>query len=529
MTLSCFRARYDEIMKLLDAKSQFKKYNSRNDNQESVERLRLSCLNNAVGYAGRLDEMITTNHYLHKWSGSYIGPILLRIMFGNATIVNSFAGRVIPGNNIDQLTSPLAPKKLETFEEVFTRNLRVYSLPRNVEYLKPFMEIALADKGRDQNPTWKAKDVTLAENHIRLEVNDTLTNLEKRLANLVITPRDLNESVVMAKDEYYVKHISMCSQEVFVGRLIEVRKMHKELLNIIPDSKIATSVASYGKQFQQLNIDGFGAPVRVVENRFLSLVQSGIATLWKNWKFRLDTRNHTVALAQARQTNTKGLSMNDNIVVVRSVNQLIDGRSHHLLIIVFVGGKAVGRRQQNCFNSVDLDILRNAALKEYFRQPIADTFDVRIFLAQSVKHTVDFFTASEFDLHEILIPLVFEIVESGTIHGFAFWFDVAFEGSQQTVWLSIATNLKNPYFQYTGQPPQPPSGHHTSASSDSIWAAVDSNGRLPNGGVAIYGSVVDGLSTFVDMAEAQNMMYVCMYLKEEKSTLLANPQSYSPN
>ncbi|CAL8110241.1 unnamed protein product [Orchesella dallaii] len=236
--------------------------------------------------------------------------------------------------------------------------------------------------------------------------------------------------------------------------------------------------------------------------------------------------------------------------------------------------------QQNCFHSVDLGSLRNAALKEYFRQPIVDTFDVRICLAQSVKHTVDFLTASEFDLHEISIPLVFEIVESGTIHGLAFWFDVAFEGSQQTVWLSTAPteplthwyqvrclidtpmivkqnqiiygnvklsankrqsydvqihlsnapmsftddfvaecgskrilasnnlDLKNPYFRYTGQPPQPPPGHHTSAPSDSIWAAVDANGRLPNGGVAMNGSVVDGLSTFVDMAGAQNMMGV---------------------
>lgn len=34
------------------------------------------------------------------------------------------------------------------------------------------------------------------------------------------------------------------------------------------------------------------------------------------------------------------------------------------------------------------------------------------------------------------IPLEFHILESGTCHGLAFWFDVAFAGSQQTIWLS---------------------------------------------------------------------------------------------
>lgn len=95
-------------------------------------------------------------------------------------------------------------------------------------------------------------------------------------------------------------------------------------------------------------------------------------------------------------------------------------------------------RQQNCFHGVDLSTLRTPALKEYFRQPIVDTFDVRICLAKSLKHTVDFSTASEFDLHQINIPLEFKINESGTIHGLAFWFDVSFEGSDQPVWLSTA-------------------------------------------------------------------------------------------
>lgn len=67
-----------------------------------------------------------------------------------------------------------------------------------------------------------------------------------------------------------------------------------------------------------------------------------------------------------------------------------------------------------------------------------DTFDIRICLAKSNKHTVDFLTAHENDLHTIEIPLKFTVTQTDEIHGLAFWFDVAFFGSQQAVWLSTS-------------------------------------------------------------------------------------------
>lgn len=56
---------------------------------------------------------------------------------------------------------------------------------------------------------------------------------------------------------------------------------------------------------------------------------------------------------------------------------------------------------QTCFHSVDLSSLREAAMKEYFRQPIVDTFDIRICQAKSIRHSVDFLQADEEDLHVI--------------------------------------------------------------------------------------------------------------------------------
>jgi len=93
---------------------------------------------------------------------------------------------------------------------------------------------------------------------------------------------------------------------------------------------------------------------------------------------------------------------------------------------------------QEYFHGVNLCSLREAAMKEYFKQPIVDTFDIGICTAKTERHIIDFQTTHETELHRIEIPLNFHILQSGTIHGLAFWFDVAFIGSNTTVWLSTA-------------------------------------------------------------------------------------------
>uniref|UniRef100_A0A673ND41 Histone-arginine methyltransferase CARM1 n=1 Tax=Sinocyclocheilus rhinocerous TaxID=307959 RepID=A0A673ND41_9TELE len=183
---------------------------------------------------------------------------------------------------------------------------------------------------------------------------------------------------------------------------------------------------------------------------------------------------------------------------------------------------------QPSFHGVDLSALRGAAVDEYFRQPIVDTFDIRILMAKSVKYTVNFLEAKEEDLYKIEIPFKFHMMHSGLVHGLAFWFDVAFIGSMVTVWLSTAPteplthwyqvrcllqsplfakagdtmsgtalliankrqsydisivaqvdqtgskssnllDLKNPFFRYTGTTPAPPPGSHYSSPSENMW------------------------------------------------------------
>ena len=83
---------------------------------------------------------------------------------------------------------------------------------------------------------------------------------------------------------------------------------------------------------------------------------------------------------------------------------------------------------QQSFYGVDLTTLREAALDEYFKQPIVDNFDVRICLAKPIKYSVNYLTASEEDLYEMNIPLSFQMTTTAVVHGLAFWFDVSFDG-----------------------------------------------------------------------------------------------------
>uniref|UniRef100_A0A8C1IIL7 Histone-arginine methyltransferase CARM1 n=1 Tax=Cyprinus carpio TaxID=7962 RepID=A0A8C1IIL7_CYPCA len=118
---------------------------------------------------------------------------------------------------------------------------------------------------------------------------------------------------------------------------------------------------------------------------------------------------------------------------------------------------------QRCFYGVNLSGLHSSALDEFFKQPIVDTFDMQVLMARSVKYTINFLEAKEEDLHRLEIPFVFKLLQSGLIHGLAFWFDVAFVGSRMTVWLSTAPNeplthwyqvrclLQTPLFAKMGQ------------------------------------------------------------------------------
>lgn len=111
--------------------------------------------------------------------------------------------------------------------------------------------------------------------------------------------------------------------------------------------------------------------------------------------------------------------------------------------------------QQN-FYGIDLSSIKQNAYEEYFKQPIVDTFDIRICLSKPIKHNVNFLNAQENDLYNITIPLKFDVNAPVVVHGLAFWFDVVFIGSISHIWLSTApTQPLTHWYQVRCLLPQP--------------------------------------------------------------------------
>ncbi|EIE20922.1 S-adenosyl-L-methionine-dependent methyltransferase [Coccomyxa subellipsoidea C-169] len=105
--------------------------------------------------------------------------------------------------------------------------------------------------------------------------------------------------------------------------------------------------------------------------------------------------------------------------------------------------------QQNSFFGVDLSSLFQPALDGYFSQArppdghqvVVDAIDPRCLISAPMSHAVDFGSALENDLHDIVIPLHFPMAVPGNVHGVACWFDVLFDGSSSQRWLSTAPGV----------------------------------------------------------------------------------------
>ncbi|CAL8140703.1 unnamed protein product [Orchesella dallaii] len=85
----------------------------------------------------------------------------IRWITGSWILAGIFLTYNYQGNNIDELTSPLVPKKLETFEEVFNQNFTIFSLPNN-----PFLLQTLdyhSNYSPSSVPLWDVLGVTFGE------------------------------------------------------------------------------------------------------------------------------------------------------------------------------------------------------------------------------------------------------------------------------------------------------------------------------------------------------------------------------
>ncbi|CAL8130889.1 unnamed protein product [Orchesella dallaii] len=280
----------------------------------------------------------------------------VRWLTGAWVLAGFFLSNNYQGTNIDQLTSPLAPKKMETFEQIFNNNLSVFSLPLNYEalllFFRKYKPAQPGAFGRANDQWWTSQQVTFAELYTIKQINMSIDDAYLALHGFVQAPATVNESLLMLSIQYYIEKISRCQHDVFVDRWSQVNKLRLKLLKLsINEATIATSKSSYGLLYQHWYFENTKIPANALQKRYSSLIHSGIIQFWKRLKYWTETLSDMFLTARISTTSVNALSTKDNIVVVFYVHLSLQSIS--LVLFLF-----------ECRQHIIIDII----IRTYVRQ-----------------------------------------------------------------------------------------------------------------------------------------------------------------
>jgi len=209
---------------------------------------------------------------------------------------------------------------METFEEILSNNLTIFSLP--VLY-DDYME-QIKVYGFIFSP-WGPADSKFGTAYLQRKRGEVDENELKRIIKV---PSDSNstEQVAMLSMEYYADAISKCGRDVFADTLSNVNILRSKMLaRNVEDGQIAKSKVSFGQIYQDWIITDFQTSAETYATRRFGLIQSGLIQVWNEWKYRLESWNDTVETAKQISESVKPISIRDNIIVVFYVDLSFKG------------------------------------------------------------------------------------------------------------------------------------------------------------------------------------------------------------
>ncbi|KAE9554964.1 hypothetical protein FO519_001861 [Halicephalobus sp. NKZ332] len=239
------------------------------------------------------------------------------------------------------------------------------------------------------------------------------------------------------------------------------------------------------------------------------------------------------------------------------------------------------------FLGVNLSALKGAAYQELFKQPIVDTWHPSVMISDFGKWSIDFEKDPVERLHVIEFDQVLNVKRTAFCHGVATWFDVAFLGKDQHVYLSTAPNaplthwyqvrcpimnpvlvrvgdkvhvklkmvanerqsyditmsvslngvqqlgeydLKNPSFRYNGGVVQPAAGLTSDCASQQLsqMFQVDQDGNGISYGVDQNYVYVDGVGGDVHMQDTNGFQQGTVFPTAPVAQVLVNGQQFVP-
>ncbi|CAL8128778.1 unnamed protein product [Orchesella dallaii] len=230
------------------------------------------------------------------------------------------------GDNINRLIAPLSSAKLQSFEEMLSENLTTHSpILQESELKAAYAENAIMYENKnDQRTTHRsifvedlASGTVFGSIYVKKQIKMTQEKALSLLKPMQQTPETMEGVMQMFESGYFIQKISKCGSDVYVNTLDNIEKMKLKLQQHgVSRKRITTSTSAYGQVLDVWILQWNPWPFDVYTRRVRSLLQSGIAQLWKRWKFRVETWNDTVAYAMNITNAPKAVSTEDNAVVV---------------------------------------------------------------------------------------------------------------------------------------------------------------------------------------------------------------------
>jgi len=223
------------------------------------------------------------------------------------------------GDNINRLTAPISPTKLERFDELFQENYTLYTpfkLEAELQSVEDFRKMLPYNHWSDYREMFAVTTNYFTDLYESKHVLLSKSDVQRRL-KVAKMPKNVDEIHDRLKPDYFFNNIVKCRKDAYVDTTYNMMKLKLRLqLRGIDEKMITVGKVPYGSLYENWDFSMVPWSTDTFTKRTGSVFQSGIVQLWKKWEFRIATWNDSVAAARNESVLVKGISTADNFVVV---------------------------------------------------------------------------------------------------------------------------------------------------------------------------------------------------------------------
>lgn len=214
------------------------------------------------------------------------------------------------GENICRLAAPLAPLKVERFEEIIGDNFTVYS------------SVAYTRKRYTQKEL-----LANYKTHTFMGIYDWLgsekgRDLKRKLLNLMWTPSSEDECLKTITDSFFDPMVGRCKSSAFVSEYCAASEIHARLQKRLVDESdlhkkyLTISREPLERSFWKICFTHFPVPPKFLSIAINRLVESGLPKFWITWDFRIRDLWYKIELAKHSTEQPEKISLKSNLCVL---------------------------------------------------------------------------------------------------------------------------------------------------------------------------------------------------------------------